>query len=168
MGHREHLRDVFGDRIPRLSSIFFGGGTPTLLPAEHLGVIVKELTDRFGLAENAEITTEANPETVTPAYLARLRAAGFTRISVGMQSAVPRVLAVLDRRFPDAPRGERAAAANAIVGLEQEFEPVPGDTVHGFRCETADGRYTTRALTAGMLRLDRRRGSTWDPAPARR
>jgi Ser/Thr protein kinase RdoA (MazF antagonist) len=79
-----------------------------------------------------------------------------------------KVLAVLDRRFPDAPRTERAAAANAIVGLDQEFEPVPGETVHGFRCETADGRYTTRDLTAGVLRIYRRRERTWDPAPARR
>ena len=69
------------------------------------------------------------------------------------------VLAVLDRRFPGAPRAERAAAANAIVGLDQEFDPVPGETVHGFRCETADGRYTTRDLTAGVLRIYRRRES---------
>jgi Ser/Thr protein kinase RdoA (MazF antagonist) len=79
-----------------------------------------------------------------------------------------KVLAVLDRRFPDAPRTERAAAANAIVGLEQEFEAVPGEAVHGFRCETAEGRYTTRDLAAGVLRIYRRRESTWDPAPARR
>jgi hypothetical protein len=68
-----------------------------------------------------------------------------------------KVLAVLDRRFPDAPRVERAAAANAIVGLEQELEPVPGEAVQGFRCETAGGRYTTRDLTAGVLRIYRRR-----------
>jgi len=67
-----------------------------------------------------------------------------------------KVLAVLDRRFPEAPRAERAAAANAIVGLEQEFEPVSGETVHGFRCDTADGRYTARDLAAGVLRIYRR------------
>jgi hypothetical protein len=70
-----------------------------------------------------------------------------------------KVLAVLDRRFPDAPRAERAAAANAIVGLEPEFEPVSGEAVHGFRCETTDGRYTTRDVTAGVLRIYRRCGS---------
>ena len=64
---------------------------------------------------------------------------------------------MLDHRFPDASRAERAAAANAIVGLEPEFEPAPGDTVHGFRCDTADGRFTTRDLAAGVLRIYRRR-----------
>ena len=59
--------DAHGDRIPRVSTIFFGGGTPTLLPAEHLGLIIREIREQFGLAEDAEITTEANPETVTPA-----------------------------------------------------------------------------------------------------
>ena len=68
-----------------------------------------------------------------------------------------KVLAVLDRRFPDASRAERAAAANAIVGLEPEFEPVPGDAVRGFRCDTADGHYTRQDLAAGLLRLFRRR-----------
>ena len=72
-----------------MSTIFFGGGTPTLLPAEHLGLIVAEIGELFGLAADVEMTTEANPESVTPAYLAKLREAGFTRISVGMQSAVP-------------------------------------------------------------------------------
>src|SRR6266571_8224343 len=89
--------DAFGDQVPAVSTIFFGGGTPTLLPAEHLGLVIREIGDRFGLAADVEITTEANPETVTPSYLAKLREVGFTRVSVGMQSAVPRVLAVLDR-----------------------------------------------------------------------
>jgi len=64
------------------------GGTPTLLPAEHLGVILKEIGNEFGLAPDAEVTTEANPESVTPSYLAKLRDSGFTRISLGMQSAI--------------------------------------------------------------------------------
>ncbi|TAM89883.1 MAG: coproporphyrinogen III oxidase [Jatrophihabitans sp.] len=88
---------VLRGRVPPLRTVFFGGGTPTLLPADHLGLIVRELQDTFGLAPDVEITTEANPETVRPGYLASLRAAGFTRISLGMQSAVPHVLAVLDR-----------------------------------------------------------------------
>jgi hypothetical protein len=68
-----------------------------------------------------------------------------------------KVLAVLERRFPAAPRADRAAAANAIVGLEPEFEPVGGEAVHGFRCETAEARYTRDDLAAGRVRLYRRR-----------
>src|SRR5579872_6529533 len=69
---------VLGIAVPPASTVFFGGGTPTLLPAEHLGLVIRELRDTFGLAPDVEITTEANPESVTPAYLAKLRAAGFT------------------------------------------------------------------------------------------
>ncbi|MFD7366201.1 radical SAM family heme chaperone HemW [Nocardiopsis alba] len=89
-------RVLAGDR-PRVSTVFVGGGTPTLLSAEDLGRIVSAIGDRFGFAPDAEITTEANPETVTPDYLRRLRRAGFTRVSFGMQSARPHVLRVLER-----------------------------------------------------------------------
>jgi putative oxygen-independent coproporphyrinogen III oxidase len=91
-------RHVLGDQVPAVETVFFGGGTPTLLPAGHLGSILREIDDLFGLAPRAEVTTEANPESVTPAYLARLREAGFTRISFGMQSAAQHVLRVLDRQ----------------------------------------------------------------------
>jgi oxygen-independent coproporphyrinogen-3 oxidase len=114
--------DAFGDRIPPVSSIFFGGGTPTLLPAEHLGLVIREVGDRFGLAPDVEITTEANPETVTPGYLAKLRDVGFTRLSIGMQSAMPRVLAVLDRRhrpgLPERVVADARAAGFAHVNLD--------------------------------------------------
>jgi putative oxygen-independent coproporphyrinogen III oxidase len=91
-------RHVLGDRTPTVETVFFGGGTPTLLPAGHLGSILREIDDLFGLAPGTEVTTEANPESVTPAYLSRLREAGFTRISFGMQSAAAHVLRVLDRQ----------------------------------------------------------------------
>jgi oxygen-independent coproporphyrinogen-3 oxidase len=118
--------DPFGDRIPPVSSIFFGGGTPTLLPAEHLGLVIREIGERFGLADDVEITTEANPETVSPGYLARLREAGFTRVSVGMQSAVPRVLAVLDRQHRPG-RPEQVVAEARAAG----FEHVNLDLIYG-------------------------------------
>jgi oxygen-independent coproporphyrinogen-3 oxidase len=99
--------------------VFFGGGTPTLLPADDLVRILRGIDDRFGLAADAEITTEANPESVSPASLATLRAGGFNRISFGMQSAVPHVLAVLDRqhtpgRAVDAVAEARAAGFDRI------------------------------------------------------
>jgi oxygen-independent coproporphyrinogen-3 oxidase len=77
--------------------VFFGGGTPTLLAPAALGSILRAIDDEFGLAPDAEITTEANPESVDERTLAALRSRGFTRISFGMQSAVPHVLATLDR-----------------------------------------------------------------------
>ncbi len=123
--------DVFGDRVPPVSTIFFGGGTPTLLPAEHLGLVIREIGDRFELADDVEITTEANPETVTPGYLTRLREAGFTRISVGMQSAVPKVLAVLDRQHRPG-RPEQVVAEARAAG----FEHVNLDLIYGAPYET--------------------------------
>lgn len=81
----------------RVQTVFFGGGTPTLLPAADLAAILRAIDSEFGLADGAEVTTEANPESVDQGYLAELRAGGFTRMSFGMQSAVPQVLAVLDR-----------------------------------------------------------------------
>jgi oxygen-independent coproporphyrinogen-3 oxidase len=104
-------RHVLGERAPRVSTVFFGGGTPTLLPAGHLAAVLREIDDRFGLAPDVEVTTEANPESVTPAYLGRLREAGFTRVSLGMQSARPHVLAVLDRRHTPGRAVEAVAEA---------------------------------------------------------
>ena len=80
-----------------LSTVFFGGGTPTLLPASDLVSSLNILKNAFGLVEGAEVTSEANPDTVDYKYLEKLRDAGFNRISFGMQSAVPSVLKTLER-----------------------------------------------------------------------
>ena len=88
---------MLGPDAPPVSTIFVGGGTPTLLPADDLGRLVAEIRSRFGLTADAEVTTESNPESIDAAGLVRLRELGFTRISFGMQSAVPYVLTVLDR-----------------------------------------------------------------------
>jgi oxygen-independent coproporphyrinogen-3 oxidase len=81
----------------KLKTVFFGGGTPSLLPAADLISILNSLETEFGFQENAEITFEANPDSVTKESLASLREAGFNRISIGMQSAVPDVLKTLER-----------------------------------------------------------------------
>ncbi|MBB4071341.1 radical SAM family heme chaperone HemW [Canibacter oris] len=85
--------------LPRrnLATVFFGGGTPTLLPAADLVQMLAKLRDTWGLAAGAEVTTEANPDSVDYEYLQELRDGGFTRISVGMQSVVPETLRTLDR-----------------------------------------------------------------------
>jgi oxygen-independent coproporphyrinogen-3 oxidase len=111
---------------PAVETVFFGGGTPTLLPSSDLVRILGSVRDRFGLVPDAEVTTEANPDSVTPVGLAALREGGFTRISFGMQSAVPAVLAVLDRthdpeRVPQAVQWARAAG----------FEQVSLDLIYG-------------------------------------
>jgi oxygen-independent coproporphyrinogen-3 oxidase len=90
--------DGSGQNIDRsVDTIFFGGGTPTLLPAADLVRILAAIREEFGLSADVEVTTEANPDSVDLRYLDELRAGGFTRISLGMQSSVPHVLAVLDR-----------------------------------------------------------------------
>ncbi|MFK4729217.1 radical SAM family heme chaperone HemW [Agromyces mediolanus] len=80
-----------------LRTVFFGGGTPTLLPAAQLVEMLDAARETFGIEDGAEVTSEANPDSVDAGYLAELRDGGFTRVSFGMQSAVPSVLATLDR-----------------------------------------------------------------------
>ena len=80
-----------------IPSIFFGGGTPSLMEASDIGRVISTIKDQFNLAKDAEITLETNPDTVTKEKLAQFLAAGVNRLSFGMQSAVPHVLATLDR-----------------------------------------------------------------------
>ncbi|UYO95752.1 radical SAM family heme chaperone HemW [Microbacterium sp. M28] len=80
-----------------MDTVFFGGGTPTLLPPGDLARMLTAATDAFGLRDGAEVTVEANPDTVTPQVARTLADAGVTRLSIGMQSAVPHVLTALDR-----------------------------------------------------------------------
>jgi oxygen-independent coproporphyrinogen-3 oxidase len=117
---------VLGDTAPAVGTVFFGGGTPTLLAPDLLVALLEEISATFGLAPDAEVTVEANPETVEPGMLATLRAGGFTRISLGMQSARPHVLAVLDRRHT--PGRAVAAAAQA---REAGFDHVSLDLIYG-------------------------------------
>ncbi len=90
-------REVLGDTDVPVETVFFGGGTPTLLPPEDLTRILAAIESEFGLADGAEVTTESNPDSVSAADLALLRDGGIDRISFGMQSAVSHVLEVLDR-----------------------------------------------------------------------
>jgi oxygen-independent coproporphyrinogen-3 oxidase len=123
-------RRVLGSSQPA-STVFFGGGTPTLLPPSDLARLLRGIDETFGLAPDAEVTTEANPESVDAASLAALRAAGFTRISFGMQSAVPHVLATLDRRHTPG-RAVAAVAEARAAG----FDHVSVDLIYGTPGET--------------------------------
>ncbi|MCU1433267.1 MAG: coproporphyrinogen oxidase [Actinotalea sp.] len=122
-----------GDRPA--ATVFVGGGTPTLLPAEDLVRLLDGVRSTWGLAPDAEVTTEANPDSVTPASLARLAEAGFTRVSFGMQSAVPHVLATLERthdpaRVPDAVRWARDAGLAVSLDL---IYGTPGESLADWR-----------------------------------
>lgn len=108
-----------------LQSIFVGGGTPTLLDAQNLGAIIQRVQQRFQLAPNCEITTEANPDSVSAASLATLAEAGFTRISFGMQSAVPHVLQTLDRMH-DPLRINRVVKWAKQAGLDTSVDLIYG------------------------------------------
>ncbi|MCU1673409.1 MAG: coproporphyrinogen oxidase [Frankiales bacterium] len=111
-------RRVLGDRAPVVDTVFVGGGTPTLLPPSDLALVLQAVRTEFGLAADAEVTTEANPDSVDQRSLEQLREAGFTRISFGMQSAVPHVLQVLDRTHTPG-RPEQAVAEAYGAGFEQ-------------------------------------------------
>jgi putative oxygen-independent coproporphyrinogen III oxidase len=118
-----------------LKTVFFGGGTPTQLPATNLVEILARLRDTFGFAEGAEITTEANPDNVDFEYLQALKAGGFTRVSFGMQSAVPSVLKTLERTHnPEnlslvVDAAKRAGLANSV----DLIYGAPGETLDEWR-----------------------------------
>ncbi|MFE7118269.1 radical SAM family heme chaperone HemW [Streptomyces sp. NPDC057654] len=124
-------RKVLGEDPRPVETVFVGGGTPTLLPAADLVRMLAAIRDEFGLADGAEITTEANPESVNPAYLAELRAGGFTRVSFGMQSARQHVLKILDRTHtpgrPEACVAEARAAGFDHVNLDLIYG-TPGES----------------------------------------
>jgi oxygen-independent coproporphyrinogen-3 oxidase len=125
-------RQVLAEADVPVSTVFFGGGTPTLLPPSALGRILRFIDTEFGLAPGAEVTTEANPESVDAASLRELRSQGVTRISFGMQSAVPGVLAVLDRVHRPGRPAQCAAWARAAG-----FEHVSLDLIYGTPGESA-------------------------------
>jgi oxygen-independent coproporphyrinogen-3 oxidase len=124
-------RRVLGHRDIAVSSVFVGGGTPTLLPPGDLGRVLAAVRDEFGLTAEAEVTTEANPDSVTAASLAALRADGFTRMSFGMQSTAPHVLAVLERTHTPGRAVEAVAEAHAAG-----FEHVNLDLIYATPGET--------------------------------
>ncbi|MEQ4546380.1 radical SAM family heme chaperone HemW [Nocardioides kribbensis] len=126
-------RRVLGEVDLPVSTVFFGGGTPTLLDPDDLGAVVEAVAEEFGLAPDAEITTESNPDSVDAADLARLRELGLNRVSFGMQSQVGHVLRVLDRTHD--PRRVPAAVGWA---REAGFEQVSLDLIYGTPGESLD------------------------------
>ena len=136
-------RRVLGDADVTAATVFLGGGTPTLLPPEDLARLLEVVRGELGVRPDAEVTTEANPDSVDERSLAQLREAGFTRVSFGMQSAVPHVLATLDRthdpdRVPQVVQWARSAG----------FEGVSLDLIYGTPGESQDD--WRRSLAAAL------------------
>ncbi len=118
---------------PAVDTVFVGGGTPSLLGGERLATLLDMVREHFTLAPDAEITTEANPESTWPEFFAAIREAGYTRVSLGMQSVAPRVLGVLDRIHT--PNRSAAAAREALAA---GFEHVSLDLIYGTPGESDD------------------------------
>ena len=119
----------------QVSTVFFGGGTPTLLPVSQLAQLLGGIRNAWGLADDAEVTTEANPDSVDSDSLVALREAGFTRVSFGMQSAVPHVLATLERthdpeRIPLVVEWAREAGLQVSLDL---IYGTPGESLDDWR-----------------------------------
>lgn len=126
-------RSVGTDRP--VSTVFVGGGTPTLLPPQDLVRFLDAVRERWGLDDDAEVTTEANPDSVTEESLRVLADGGFSRVSIGMQSAVPQVLATLDRTHDPANVAKALAAARA-AGLAVSLDLIygtPGESLEQWR-----------------------------------
>ncbi|ORV80395.1 radical SAM family heme chaperone HemW [Mycobacterium gastri] len=132
---------------PTLNTVFVGGGTPSLLGGERLTTLLGMVRDCFAVAPDAEITTEANPESTWPEFFDAIRAAGYTRVSLGMQSVAPRVLATLDRVH--SPGRATAAAREA---MDAGFEQVNLDLIYGTPGESDDDllRSVEAAIDAGV------------------
>ncbi|ASU80880.1 coproporphyrinogen III oxidase [Actinopolyspora erythraea] len=122
-----------GRQVPRADTVFVGGGTPSLLGGSGLAEVLDAVRASFGLSPDAEVTTEANPESTSPELFASALEAGYTRISLGMQSAAEHVLRVLDRRHTPG----RAVAA-AREAMSEGFEHVSLDLIYGTPGESTD------------------------------
>lgn len=131
----------------RVDTVFVGGGTPTLLGADALTRLLTEVRNEFDVAPDAEVTTEANPDSVDSQMLEQLRTGGFTRISFGMQSSAPHVLATLERTHTPGASSAAAAAARAAG-----FPHVNLDLIYGTPGETDDDleRSLDEVLDAGV------------------
>jgi len=128
--------------VPPATSVFFGGGTPSLLTPDQLGAVL----DALAIADGAEVTVECNPDTVDVAKLRGYRAAGVTRISLGVQSMVAHVLTTLGREHDPA---NVVGAAEAIQAVG--FESWNMDLIYGSVGESVEDWRTT---LAGALALD--------------
>ena len=146
MPSEETGKHGYGADVPPVSTVFFGGGTPTMLRPSQLGELVGHVRDLWGLSPDAEVTTEANPETLDAQVLNGLLERGVTRLSMGMQSADERVLALLDRHHTP-----QRAVHMARLAREVGFDDISLDLIFGTPGESVD---SWRASLESALEAD--------------
>ena len=113
-------------------SIFFGGGTPSLMQPNDIGRVISKIKSEFDLPLNSEITLECNPDTVTKDSLENFKKVGINRVSFGMQSAVPHVLATLDRTHKPENLAQATTWANKVGISEISVDLIygtPGESI---------------------------------------
>ncbi len=146
----KRARKLLPDTLPKISTVFFGGGTPTLMSPSYLGKILKVASDLFSLQSDCEVTVEANPETLDKKVLSELLEVGITRLSMGMQSSDPSVLSTLERVH-------RPRRALELVSLAHDvgFHDVSLDLIYGTPGETLEqwGRSLDDALSVNPEHL---------------
>ena len=141
---------ALGSEPPVVTSVFVGGGTPTLLPAEDLARVLGRLRELLAFAPDAEVTVEANPETVEESVADGLAGAGVTRVSMGAQSFDDRVLAALGR-VHDASRVARAVATLRAAGVPA----VNLDLIYGAAGETLEQNLKTMNTSNQIRQIER-------------
>jgi oxygen-independent coproporphyrinogen III oxidase len=126
------IAQVAGDTYRPVHTIFFGGGTPSLMSPASLGEILAAVRHHFALADDAELTMEANPGSVDAGYLTAVSQLGINRISFGVQSVIPNELALLEREhdFATVVEAMRLARQAGIINLNMDLiYGVPGQTM---------------------------------------
>ena len=155
-GQEEFVRTLLGELDIRndyltdkkVDTIYFGGGTPTLLNPGHLGVIMKRLAELFEIDDQAEITIEANPDDLYPEGLEKCRSIGFNRISIGIQSFFDEHLRLMNRRH-------NAAQAIEAPGMacDSGFDNISLDLIYGIPGMTL-GQWEQNLKRASGLPVD--------------
>src|SRR3984957_9534627 len=131
---------------PTVNTVFVGGGTPSLLGGERLATLLGMVREHFELAPDAEITTEANPESTWPEFFDAIRAAGYTRVSLGMQSVAPRVLASLDLIYGTPGESDDNVARSVDAALDSGI-----DHLSAYALVVEDGTALARRVRQGEL-----------------
>ena len=164
MPSEETGKHGYGADVPPVSTVFFGGGTPTMLRPSQLGELVGHVRDLWGLSPDAEVTTEANPETLDAQVLNGLLEGGVNRLSMGMQSADERVLALLDRHHTPQRAVHMARLAREVDTLarvrSQRIAPVfDADLVRIDIDQRGDRPGRSRAAVGLLASLDHHYGT---------
>jgi oxygen-independent coproporphyrinogen-3 oxidase len=156
VGREINMAVAQSSRLPTVNTVYFGGGTPTLLPVADLAFILNKLRQVFPFQPDCEISTEANPDSLCQEDVDNLAQAGFTRLSLGMQSAVPAVLKRLNRTHQPE-RVEQVLSWAAQAGLATSVDLIygtPGETLDDWQYSVEQAlSYQVKHISAYALTL---------------